>query len=532
MSETMGPSAPTPNVQHLPTIFRRIRNGDIRIPAFQRGFVWKENQILELLESVYSGFPIGSLLLWKVDTEILKIESPSRTTFPEVEVEFPLSFVLDGMQRLSALYGVFNYHKDPKMEDPFNVVFNLRDERFYHFQAREQDDAQVPLSSVFSPKALMKVQHELSEQPDGDELIEKTVSLHAVFQEYMIPMVTIENRSVQQVVQIFERVNSTGTRLSSVDFMRAVTWSQDFDLNDELAELREELSEARFELEDETLVKALGVVCGRDPVPEDLLTLRDFDDRTLHDGVEKVRDTMGQVCTFLAEKFHIMSYDFVPYEGQILVLTKVFGDNLIRTDEQVDNLSKWFWAVAFNEGLRGKPDHFVARAIKQVDDILGGMSSRPEARNSLRADDFLERRFIKGKAMSCAVAAMFAVNGTSSIASNEPIDPQVFMSGFLTGNFENILPRHEVQQYLDLRSQSPKLLANIIVLPEYDRLLLKRQPLAQRLIEMKAQGGENLETLRSQLIPEEAVSALEAGQPGEFLRIRAEAMANKANELM
>ena len=59
---------PSPEVQYLPAIFRRIQSGDIRIPAFQRDFVWNEAQILELLESVYRGFPIGSALLWKVES--------------------------------------------------------------------------------------------------------------------------------------------------------------------------------------------------------------------------------------------------------------------------------------------------------------------------------------------------------------------------------------------------------------------------------------------------------------------------------
>jgi uncharacterized protein with ParB-like and HNH nuclease domain len=42
----------------------RIREGDIKIPAFQRGFVWDQTQISELLDSIYYNYPIGSILLW------------------------------------------------------------------------------------------------------------------------------------------------------------------------------------------------------------------------------------------------------------------------------------------------------------------------------------------------------------------------------------------------------------------------------------------------------------------------------------
>jgi len=44
-------------------LIKRIDDGDIKIPAFQRGFVWKRNQVIELLESIVAEYPIGSVLL-------------------------------------------------------------------------------------------------------------------------------------------------------------------------------------------------------------------------------------------------------------------------------------------------------------------------------------------------------------------------------------------------------------------------------------------------------------------------------------
>ena len=43
---------PTPTVEHINTIMRRITRGDIRVPAFQRSFVWTEAQIVSLFESI------------------------------------------------------------------------------------------------------------------------------------------------------------------------------------------------------------------------------------------------------------------------------------------------------------------------------------------------------------------------------------------------------------------------------------------------------------------------------------------------
>src|SRR5262245_12449511 len=118
-------TAPAPEVQYLPAIFRRIQRGDIRMPAFQRGFVWKAGQVLELLESIYRGYPIGSILLWRVEAPILRVEDPKNSFFPANDDSYPAHFILDGFQRLSTLYSVF--HFDPEIHPPMcNVWFDLR----------------------------------------------------------------------------------------------------------------------------------------------------------------------------------------------------------------------------------------------------------------------------------------------------------------------------------------------------------------------------------------------------------------------
>lgn len=55
---------PKPDVQRIEVLASRILDGDILLPKFQRAFVWDRGQILELLDSIMSNYPIGSVLLW------------------------------------------------------------------------------------------------------------------------------------------------------------------------------------------------------------------------------------------------------------------------------------------------------------------------------------------------------------------------------------------------------------------------------------------------------------------------------------
>jgi uncharacterized protein with ParB-like and HNH nuclease domain len=218
-------NSPQPSVLHVVTIFRMITTGDIRIPAFQRDFVWKERQMLELLDSVLGGFPIGSILLWAVDKPLLKIAPTETTTFPNVPEQFPTNYVLDGMQRLATLYGVFHFGSSTK-DERFEVFYDLESSRFTRHDMDEIGECSIPLSALFVPRRLLEHQARIADMKRGDILMERLLSLQASFQDYMIPVVTIRETDVSRIVGIFERVNSTGTRLDPVDFMRAITWAE------------------------------------------------------------------------------------------------------------------------------------------------------------------------------------------------------------------------------------------------------------------------------------------------------------------
>lgn len=60
----MSSSEITPTAQKIDRLLKRIEDGDIKIPAFQRAFVWNQGQVIELLDSIVNDFPIGSVLLW------------------------------------------------------------------------------------------------------------------------------------------------------------------------------------------------------------------------------------------------------------------------------------------------------------------------------------------------------------------------------------------------------------------------------------------------------------------------------------
>ena len=523
-------SPPTPEVQYLPAIFRKIQNGDIRIPAFQRDFVWSYNQVLSLLESVYRGFPIGSILFWRAESRMLKVESSANTVFPNLVETFPLSYVLDGLQRLSALYGCFHWQSINR-ESPYNVLFDLDREEFVHFREGALPVHYLHLSKIFSPKDFLGSQSALSKKANADQLLDIAVKLHSSFQEYMVPTVTIFERDVEEVVEIFERINSTGTRLDTVDFLRAVTWSETFDLNDALSVILSSGEEEGFVVPDETAIKIFAMALRKDPTPEAMLQLRNLPAQELKGGLGLASGSLKTVLRFLKQECSIFSYDFVPYEGQLLLLIKYAISSGPSFEANINEMRKWFLCTSFNEGYRGKPDSYLVRDMKQIEKFAVGEAPPLTAKLTISEENFLDRYFTRGKALSCAVANLFTLTNAMSVYTGKEIDLISYMKEFKSDNYGFIIPLQELRKIFGSSYRTNRILSNIIILDEGESKKFKKDNQIERIVRIREIFENANSILESQMIAPEALDYLKSGKFEEFLRSRAYTMYKNAINL-
>jgi hypothetical protein len=132
MSETVKVK---PDDMQFDELMVKIRNGQIRIPDFQREFVWDRSQIISLLDSVYQHFPIGSLLFWQTEDEV-----QSYRRIGEIELRHDsgksVQYVLDGQQRLTSLFAALEQAKiahrvnGKKVTKHLQIFFDLDNEVF------------------------------------------------------------------------------------------------------------------------------------------------------------------------------------------------------------------------------------------------------------------------------------------------------------------------------------------------------------------------------------------------------------------
>ena len=134
-------------------ILDRIDMGSLALPAFQRGFVWKRPQIKNLMNSLYKGYPVGSLLTWTTRAEQAEVR-----TSGDAMASGPIELLLDGQQRVTSLYGLIR-EGPPQFFDGDNkaftgLCFNLKNEEFEFISQRRMgnDPLWVSVTDLFAPE--------------------------------------------------------------------------------------------------------------------------------------------------------------------------------------------------------------------------------------------------------------------------------------------------------------------------------------------------------------------------------------------
>jgi hypothetical protein len=221
-----GPQMTNGKLENIHTLLRGIENGEIRVPVFQRGFIWSKPQIIKLLWTIYNGWPIGSIVLWNTSNKSIATKSGDSIPFPSSHPQYPITFIIDGLQRLSALYGAFGYRTNREHDPRFSIGFDLREGAFRSISKKDPlKSHEILVSVLFSPTLFVEAQAAFFKREDGDLLVQRAMELHDIFTRYQIHVATIiGDWELSEVFEIFKRLNTEGTRLRPSQLDKEYRW--------------------------------------------------------------------------------------------------------------------------------------------------------------------------------------------------------------------------------------------------------------------------------------------------------------------
>jgi hypothetical protein len=212
----------------ISTILDHIDNGHMALPEFQRGYVWNRDQVRGLFDSLYHRHPVGGLLVWATDSSTAAHRGDASLA-PGV-----VKLLLDGQQRMTSLYGVIRGKAPTFFEGNAqaftDLYFHLESETFGFYQAiRMKDDPLwVDVTKLMKQgyAALGEISTRLAQDPTlsahNAKYIGNLSKLLGISDiDLHIEEVTGSDKTLDVVVDIFNRVNSGGTKLSKGDLALA-----------------------------------------------------------------------------------------------------------------------------------------------------------------------------------------------------------------------------------------------------------------------------------------------------------------------
>ncbi len=335
----------------LQKLITELEAGHIKIPKFQRDYIWEKNKVVMLLNSIYNQYPIGSLFFWIAPLEFAGfIREDEELGIPSMGNDEHFQFILDGQQRLISLF-VSLRGKILNNVDYSTICFNpLRKEFRIPRNMREKNN--IPAWKLFNEKSYKEVYNELLTNDNtfhkkNNRMSDNWKECREILTEYPISIIKTGILDIEDIVEIFERINQGGKHLTIFDLIHATTWSEEFDLKTNIADFN---SPER--------VKKHGAITNK--VFTNSLTLNAFDDARnmyqlkltpeLTNNIwPKTKQAILSSIDFL--KHMRITGDITAYHNMIPIIQYYFFKSGLKEieEEHIKQIEKWFWDAKFSK---------------------------------------------------------------------------------------------------------------------------------------------------------------------------------------
>ena len=361
------------------TILDHIDSGDMALPKFQRGYVWNRDQVRGLMDSLYRRHPVGSLLVWATAAD----GAPHRggqELAPGV-----VRLLLDGQQRITSLYGIVR-GAPPSFFDGnarafTDLYFHIETEEFRFYQpSRMKDD---PLWVDVS--ALMREGHaglgeyitRLGQLPElasmQGEFIGRLNNIVGIREiDLHVEEVTGTDKTIDVVVDIFNRVNSGGTKLSQGDLALAKICGSWPEGREQMQTILERWRESGYDFDLDWLLRNVNAIVTGEAR---FVHLHDEATATVQDGLTRAERSVDHALNLIAGRLGL-DHDRVLFGRYALPVMSRYidrrGGHLVDAAER-DRLLHWYFQSAMWGRFSGSTETTLDQDFEAIEDLDGGL---------------------------------------------------------------------------------------------------------------------------------------------------------------
>lgn len=432
-----------PESSNYNELINNIESGRVKIPQFQRKFVWSLDMTVKLLDSIVKGYPIGSFILWKTKDRLRSIRNVGGVSLPEPPEGDMVQYVLDGQQRMTSLYVAMKGLKieDDERNDNFAEIYvdlEAKEDEPIVISDIEDKPAEtlVRFTDLLGSTVKVAIAH-----PNYSDKIE---TYSQAVKGYQFSVISVSEAPIEIATEIFTRLNEGGKRLSVFEIMVAKTYDvpSNFDLSEKYENLVEELKKSDFEtVSSAVLLQSVSACLVKECAKKHILKL---DKMSIINEWDSIISAFKDAVDYMHSFFRIPVSQLMPYDALLVPFTYYFYKHKEKpVDEQQSYMQDFFWRCVLTSRYSAASETKLGQDIKRIDVILSGQ--KPDYDDPIDiSEDFLRTHgsFSTGAAFIKGMLCLLAYHQPQSFLDNSLVTiDNSWLKQANSKNYHHFFPR-------------------------------------------------------------------------------------------
>ncbi len=409
---------PKPDSKKYTDLISEIQKGQIKIPKFQRDFVWSIDKTAKLLDSILKGYPIGTFILWETNERLNDIKNIGNLELPPVPDDIKVQYVLDGQQRITSLYAAYLGAKiqkegEKKVTNYAEIYVDLEGD------INDNDEqlivSEKPEISFITLNEILNFNDNLLEIKEKytDEQFKQIHQYSQTFSTYDFSTIVLRKEDIDSAIEVFTRINTGGQTLTLFEIMSAKTYDeeQNFDMQDRFQKLLKELEVSKYNtISSSVILNILGLVLSKNKECKRKIILQ-LDKQQIINVWDEVLSALKESIDYFRSVYRIPVSTLLPYDSLLVPFSYFFYYQKEKPKgNQIKYLEEFFWRMSLSFRYSSSSESKLAQDIKRIDLILKG--ERPnydEVKVFLSSpEDLIETNFSAGNSYCKAVLCLLA----------------------------------------------------------------------------------------------------------------------------
>ena len=526
---------PKPDSKKFSVLISDIERGVVKVPKFQRDFVWDIEQTAKLLDSILKGYPIGTFILWETDNRINDVKNIGNFDLPEIEYG-PVQYVLDGQQRITSLFAAYKGATIQKVGEKKKT--NYKDIVVDLEPNEETDDGNIVTIMQKAKRAIAlhdvfnfnhKKSKELEAQGFTSEDLDKIDEYKDAFSTYDFSIVTLRKNDIESAIEVFTRINTGGKVLTLFEIMSAKTYDEgaNFDMQAKWEKFQKKLNDSKYEnISPTVILQFLSLIisetkeCKRKTILglEKAAVLENWDN-----AISAIEKSIDHFRTVL----RIPVSQLLPYDTLIVPYAYFFlKTGQSPTGQQRKYLEELFWRSSLSLRYSSATESKLAADIKKVDLIIDGQRpTYPEFKLFINSpEDLKQTDFSTGNAICKSILCILAYHEPKDFdTSGKVLLDNSYLKIASSKNYHHFFPKDYVRKNgTDADKPYANSIINItLVSAELNKKRIGVKAPSVYLADFADENSELTHSLRSHLIDAEHSSVIQ-DEFTPFLKHRSE----------